>query len=77
MAQPSGYPPISCGTRVKTTQKDVEASRTYDEPREGLKWGIEGEVIDYSDSHGLCYLVVHQDGKTRWYESTELEVVTQ
>ena len=38
-------------------------------------FGRYGEVIDYSDSHGLCYLVKMDYGDRVWYDPTQLKVI--
>jgi hypothetical protein len=38
-------------------------------------WGVVGTIVDYSDSHGLCYKVKHDNGTESWYNPEELEEV--
>lgn len=71
-----GYPPISHGTRVKTTVENVKMRREW--TREALacrKWDTEGEVIAHHDSHGLCYDIKHDDGSTGSYDPSEFEII--
>ena len=43
--------------------------------REFVPRGIEGYVVDVSDSHGLCYQIWHvEQGVKAWYNPEELEV---
>lgn len=37
---------------------------------------LEGRVVDYSDSHGLCFKVMFWGGQTAWYEPEEIGVTT-
>lgn len=56
---------------VRTTH-----SQTDDWTSEGKlarKWNVKGQVIDLSNSHGLCYQVKHEDGTWAWYDPCELE----
>ena len=39
------------------------------------KWGVRGTVIGHHDSHGLCYVVHHDDGSDGYYDPSELEVI--
>ena len=67
------------GTIVRTTEsrngKDWSSGA-----RLNCMWGVEGVVIDSSDSHGLCYLVRHiedegEDGSVAWYDSDEIKQI--
>lgn len=69
------YPPISAGTRVVTTQATTSEAEWQEEARVQRKWGIRGTVSSHSDSHGLCYLVNHEDGTSGWYEPSEFEIL--
>lgn len=61
------------GARVRTTT-DAGSDDWSDLTRSTCKWGVSGKIIDYSNSHGLCYKVRHQDGSVAWYEPGELEL---
>lgn len=68
------YPPLENGTRVGTVQ--VRTIRGFTIKGNAKKrFGRSGLVADYSDSHGLCYEVVHKDGSRAWYDPLELEVI--
>lgn len=70
------YPPISRGTKVRTTQANMSLRREWtDEAWEKRQWGVQGTVVSHSDSHGLCYEVRHPDNSTGYYDPSELKVV--
>ena len=58
--------------RVRTT-KDAGNDDWSDPKRPACKWGVEGKIVKYSNSHGLCYEVQHIDGTFAWYDPEELE----
>ena len=67
-----GFLPV--GTRVKT----LESSRANDWAEtlsQARQWDVTGTIEDYSDSHGLCYKVRHDDGTESWYNPEELEAI--
>lgn len=68
------WPPISLGTLVKTIE-DAGDDDWTEEALANRKWGVGGRVIGYSDSHGLCYEVEHEDGTVGWYNPSEIEVI--
>ncbi len=70
------WPPIALGTAVRTTEAN-EALRIEwaDGVWEARKWGVDGTVLAYHDSHGLFYEVRHADGSQGCYDPTELMVV--
>lgn len=71
------YPPISIGTKVKTTNPNMELKEEWtEEAWEKRKWGITGTVIEFHDSHGLYYKVLHEDETTAAYDPTELVIIT-
>ncbi len=67
---------LPVGTRVKTL-----TASGYNDWVETLKqsrqWGVAGTIEDYSDSHGLCYKVRHDDSTESWYDPEELEEINQ
>jgi len=70
------YPPISPGTRVKTTQPNMTMRREWsDKVWASRRWGIQGTVTTHHDAHGLSYEVKHPDGSIGHYDPSELEVV--
>ncbi len=72
------YPPISPGTRVRTTQENPRLRDEWTEmARTKRRWGVEGTVLVHHDSHGLHYDVRHQDGTEGPYDPSELEVVNK
>lgn len=51
---------------------------TFDWTKEALvnrKSGMNGIIIGYSNAHGLCYLIKHEDGICAWYDPKELELI--
>jgi len=71
------YPPISPGTRVRTTKENKELAYQWtSEGKARKQWGREGTVITHHDSHGLCYDVLHDDGSHGSYDPSELKVIT-
>lgn len=72
------WPPISPGTRVKTTQANESLRQEWtDEGWVSKKWGVQGTILTHHDSHGLCYDIRHDDGTEGCYDPSELEVVNQ
>lgn len=70
------HPPIKVGTQVRTTKENVSLRGEWaSEARAMRKWGMVGVVSDYSDAHGLCYEVYHNDKTHGWYDPSELEVI--
>ena len=70
------YPPISYGTRVKTTEPNTALRRHWtDEGWASKKCGVEGVVIDHHDSHGLSYEVEHDDGTVGHYDPSEIQTL--
>lgn len=67
--------PILHGARVKT---DVlpECSKNYVSTANARrKSHVKGTVVDYSNSHGICYTVIHDDGTWAVYDPEELMIV--
>lgn len=62
------------GTRVMATENRDDGS-WQPEARLKCRWGMEGIVVDRSDSHGLCYRVRHADGSDAWYNPDEIRGV--
>ena len=54
------------------TLADTHPTDYHADARKNCKWGEEGIVIKVSNSHGLCYQVLHEDGTRPWYEPDEL-----
>jgi hypothetical protein len=70
------WPPIDPGTRVQTTQPNMEKRDEWtDEGWADKKWGVKGQILTHHDSHGLCYDVLHEDGTQGCYDPSELEVI--
>lgn len=70
------YPPLSPGTRVKTTAPNEALRREWTtEAWNSRQWGVEGTVITHHDSHGLCYEVRHPDKTIGGYDPSELSEV--
>lgn len=59
--------------RVVTTAD--AGSESWKRPREGVRWGARGVVVERDDSGGTTtYLVQYEDGDTAWYEPRELRL---
>lgn len=71
----------SSGDIIRTVQVEDPSQDWAPEAREHCQWGAGGVVVGVSDSHGLCYEVIHQsirrDGTMvrAYYEHRELEFV--
>lgn len=71
------YPPLAQGTLVRTTHENPKLSHEWsEEGRRTRKWGVEGIVDNHSDSHGLCYKILHKDGTEGFYDPSEIQVIT-
>lgn len=67
---------IKRGTPVRTTKADASSSGGWsDAALADRKWDMQGVVTDHSDSHGLCYEIMHEDGTVGWYDPSEFEVL--
>ena len=65
---------LKSGTLVRTWQ-DSGADDWIG--RTNCQWGMLSRIVRHSDSHGLCYLVVHiHDDTEEWYNPEELKVMT-
>jgi hypothetical protein len=64
------------GQTVETIKPDVESKDWRPEALANRRWSVTGKIVDHSDSHGLCYLVLHEDDTTAWYERRELKPFT-
>jgi hypothetical protein len=63
------------GKSVRTLE-DAGGSGWLDPDNRGCRWGVSGTIIDYSNSHGLCFRVRHfLGGDTAWYDPEELELL--
>lgn len=70
------WPPISHGTKVRTTEPNMALRDEWtEEGWANKKWGMEGNILTHHDSHGLCYDVKHSDGTVGCYDPSELEIV--
>lgn len=71
------WPPIDGGTMVRTTQPDPSLrGRLAPGEHERRIWNARGKVTGHSDSHGLCYEVLHDNGAVAFYGPEELELLT-
>ena len=69
------WPPIDPGTKVRTTQPNLEKRQGWsDEGWASKKWDVRGTVLTHHDFHGLCYDVRHEDDTVGCYDPSELEV---
>jgi hypothetical protein len=66
---------IESGTIVTTTQVNPRMANEWTPGvLSSQQWGVTGVVLAHSDSHGLCYQVLHEDGSTSWYDPSEITV---
>jgi len=63
------------GTKVLTKRKEKESLDWTLSALALRKFPIAGEIIGHHDSHGLCYVVLHDDGTQGYYEPDEFEVL--
>lgn len=63
------------GQRVLTVEADDVSDDWTKEALASRKWGVTGEIVNVSDSHGECFQVLHGDGTYGWYEAQELRRV--
>ncbi len=67
--------PIGAVVRTLADDGSDDWSDEAREARTAVPRGIEGYVNHVSDSHGLCYRVLHCElGVEAWYNHEELEV---
>lgn len=64
------------GTRIRTVWVTNVRGFTQD-AQNAKRFGEEGCIVGVSDSHGLCYRVIHKDGWAAWYDPTELDVISK
>lgn len=60
--------------RVLTLERD-DSNAWVDGAREKCRWGEKGTIITYSNSHGLCFEVHHDEGGMAWYNPGELQLI--
>lgn len=61
--------------RVLTVECDDVSNDWTAEALAHRKWGEVGEIVQASDAHGECFMVLHSDGTSGWYEAQELRHV--
>ena len=62
--------------RVLTVQIKPSNDLQYSAEANRLrKWGVKGTLVRYSNSHGLCFEVQHDDGSRGCYEPEELKLI--
>jgi len=69
------WPPISIGTKVITTKPNFEIDDWTTEALASRQWGEIGVVVNFHDSHGLSYEVMHLDGRIGHYDPSEFDVL--
>lgn len=58
-----------------TTAQNIYSNKEFTESaRLCCKANAKGIIIGYSNSHGLAYEVLHDDGQAAWYDPSELLV---
>ena len=60
--------------RVVTVRTDPRNDAEY-MPDVLRVWGVTGTITGYSNSHGLCFEVAHDDGTVGCYEPDELRLI--
>jgi len=60
--------------RVCTIRSNPENDAEY-MPGAVRRWGAKGTIKQYSNSHGLCFDVEHDDGVLGYYEPDELKLI--
>ncbi len=69
------HPPIRPGTTIVTTAENADLSGEWTgEAKAARKWGVNGTIIGHHDSHGLCYVVLHEDGSEGVYNPSEIRI---
>jgi len=58
--------------RYVTVGELTTATDFSPDARRYARLGQRGVITNYSNSHGLCYQVRHDDGTAAWYEPEEL-----
>jgi hypothetical protein len=76
------WPPLPQDTKVRTTKRRhaSDAEERRDLTALGIaarRWGVPGTITYWHDSHGLSYVVMHEDGTTGLYATEEFEVVPE
>ncbi|KKK75189.1 hypothetical protein LCGC14_2876240 [marine sediment metagenome] len=66
------------GTKVRTRDDLVPENKEYQRKAWAKrKPGMIGEIVKHSNSHGLCFEVLHNNGSSGWYEPDEVDVLRQ
>ena len=63
---------LEIGTKVKTKKL---GPRDFTKIANRLRCGGPGIITGYSDAHGLCYRVFHDNEEEAYYDPDEVEVV--
>lgn len=67
---------LAVGTSVRTTGPNEALRREWTVAAwKKRRWNARGAIVSYSDAHGLCYKVRHDDGHEAWYDPSEFVVV--
>lgn len=61
--------------RVFTVKPEEVSKDWLPEALPNRKWGVEGVIVHYHNSHGKIYVVRHSDGSTGSYEPRELKLI--
>jgi len=64
---------LTVGASVRTLEPSSEEAGWAPGVRERCRWGVVGEVVEVSDSHGLMYKVRHEAGGEGYYDHDEVE----
>ncbi len=63
---------VLVGTRVRTAEK-IDGRDYTEEGRAKRRPGLSGSIVSFSDSHGLCFCVRHDDdGSMAFYDPDEI-----
>ena len=65
---------IPLRSKVRTHIDPKFVNDDWNDPGERRHDAI-GYVVNYSDSHGLCYKIKYEDGNTGWFDPWEVKVI--
>lgn len=69
------YPTRHIGSKVITVETNCTSEDWTASALKKRKFNVAGEIIGYSDSHGIVYEVRHADGSVGCYDPWELDTI--